>query len=993
MEIMHIMDNNSIKIFNKYLTAAFLIFLMTGLLVIPVGDYSAKAGNAENYVPGQLYVKYVPGAAKTAGGMSADKLLETFGAVKSEQAFPNSAHRTGTARGKISAIAAGKLESLSRIKLVDFSADLDMEYVARKLSAHPGIEYAEPVYYQHLDVLPDDPFFHPDSVAVGEDVEQRYLDFVNAPGAWDVATGDSSIVIAIIDSGTDWNHPDLNANVWVNPGEAEFPDDGIDNDGNGYEDDIHGWDFYGGTYDDRRVYGDNDPSGVGEPHGTHTAGIAAAVTNNGIGVASLSHNVRYMPVKVGSDSGESLRFGYDGIMYAAENGADIINCSWGALFFSNTAKEVTDAAIALGSIIVASAGNNNSDEDYYPVGYPNVFGVGSVNLDKTKSSFSNYGSYVDVSAPGYVIYSTLFDGQYGNLSGTSMAAPIVSALAGLIKSAHPDWDNDQILAQIAGTSTPVSDDQGYLRGTGYINAEAAMGEPVLYIEVADYTFSDAKYGNNDGLFTMGERIDAAITLRNCGEDVNDLGFNIYSTTHYSSLSAGSRSVGSLAHSKEIVIDDISFVVSDGIPVDAKEYIRIDFEADESVNFEVIDFSANPSYATMSGNKIEVSFDGNGHIGYVNYSTNSKGMPFVARNNTISQDGVFNVPLLFEGGLLFGTGEERISNSVRGDEQMSSEKDFSTSTDVTIENAPDGSEQQGTIVFSDQDAGDASYNVTVTLDIFSYNEAGNDQYVIFSYKFKNNGAETLRNFIPGLFLDFDVPEVTASNDYAFYSKDNDIVVFSEDADGSKDNMYLGVTVAGSIGSPWIIENARNDIPDSTFFGIYNGFSDEEKWRSLSSAKNTGNVEGYGDVSSVVSAESFDILPGEEEQAIFIIGFGIGLAELKLQIENARLKSELIAVAVEDTDVSALPGEFSIKPVYPNPFNGRTNVSYYLPADTELTAVIYDILGRKVETVFTGFETSGEHSFVINGENLSSGIYFLSIKAGSGMHAFRKFTVLK
>ncbi|MFC1552414.1 S8 family serine peptidase [Candidatus Latescibacterota bacterium] len=979
------MDSNNIKYFRKNPTAVFLIFLMTGLMIAPLGGYSAEAANADHYVPGQLYVKYAPGAAKTAGGTSADTLLETFGATESEQAFPTSEKRNGSVRGKISAQAAGKLESLSRIKRISFSDDLDMEYVARKLSAHPGIEYAEPVYYQHLDVLPNDPFFHPDSVSAGLDVEQEYLNFINAPGAWEVATGDSAVVIAIVDSGTDWNHPDLHANVWINPGEAEFPDDGIDNDGNGYIDDVHGWDFYG-SYIDRVVYGDNDPSGVGEPHGTHTAGIAAAVTNNGIGVASLSHNVRYMPVKVGSDSGANLRFGYEGILYAAENGAHVINCSWGALYYSNTSKEVTETAIALGAIIVGSAGNNNSDDDYYPVGYSNVFGVGSVNTDGTKSSFSNYGSYVDVSAPGFVIYSTLFDGNYGNMSGTSMAAPIVSALAALIKSNHPDWDSDQILAQIAGTSIPFSDDQnGYLRGTGYINAEAAMGKPVLYIEVADYTFSDAKHGNNDGLFTVDERIDVSITLRNCGEFVNNLGFNIYSTTGYSSPSTDSKTVGSLDHSEEIIIDDISFVVSGGIPVDAKEYIRMDFEADESVNFEVIDFSANPSYATMSANTIEVSFDGNGHIGYVNYSTNSKGMPFIVRNDTTSRESVFNVPLLFEGGLLFGTGKDRVSNSVRGDDQMDAEKDFSTLSDIIIENAPDGSQQQGTIVFSDQDAGDASNNVTVTLDIYSYNETGHDQYVIFSYNFKNNGAEVLENFIPGLFLDFDVPEASASNDYAFYSKENDIVVFTEDTDDMGDNIFLGVTVAGSIGSPWIIQNAS---VDSVLFGIYDGFNDDEKWLSLSSEKRDDNLEGHGDVSTVVSSEAFDIMPGEEKQVIFIIGYGFGLAELNAQIDNARLKSEIIAVAVEEPELSSLPGEFSIKPVYPNPFNGRTNVSYYVPSGSELTATVYDILGRKVETVFTGFETSGEHSFVLNGENLSSGIYFLSIKNRIGNACVQK-----
>ncbi|MFC1541685.1 S8 family serine peptidase [Candidatus Latescibacterota bacterium] len=949
---------------------------------------------AENYVPGELYVKYKPGAEKTAGEMSADTLLEKLGAIKSEPAFPVSSIRNTHSTKKISAKAASNLESLSYIKRVSFPDGFDMEYIARKLSAHPEIEYAEPVYLQELTVIPNDPFFHPDSVKVpNEPVEQEYLNFIHAPEAWDIATGDSTIVIAIIDSGTDWNHPDLLANVWTNP--EEVSDDGVDNDGNKKVDDVHGWDFYGGASVGNNIVEDNDPSGVGEPHGTHTAGIAAAVTNNGIGVASLSYNVRFMPVKVGSDNGEILRFGYQGILYAASLDADIINCSWGSSFFSQTAKEVIETATSMGSIIIASAGNDNTDADYYPAAFPGVFCVGSIYINSddevTKSSFSNYGSYVDVSAPGSIIYSTLFDGEYGNLSGTSMAAPVVSALAALVKSKHPDWDNDRILGQIAGTSTPITNDpDGYLRGNGYINAEAAMGDSVLYIEVVNYEFSDEKSGNNDGLFRIGEQIDAAITIRNCGEDVNNLIFDISSSTGFSLPNMTSRNIGSLLHGEEISFNDISFVVSEDIPEDMKEYIRLDFKSNSSVNFQVMNFLANPSYATLMVNTIGISFDGKGHIGYVNYSANSKGSPFVVRDNTLSQAGVFNVPLLFEGGLLFGTGEERISDSVRSESQLVAEKDFNSLTPIQFITAPDSSKQEGLVVFSDEIAGETSNHVTVTLNTYEYNGEENNQYVIFAYLFKNEGSESLTNFIPGLFLDFDVPESLADNDYAFYSEEDDILVISEDSLRTDDNIYLGATVAGSIGSPWIIENASLS---SDLFGIYDGFTEEEKWRSLNSEKREDNMEGFGDVSMVVASEGFDLLPGSEKQVIFILGYGIGYDDLKMQIANARNKAELLAVPVEDFQTTGRPGEFSIKPVYPNPFNGRTIVSYFLPSDTAITATVYDVLGRKVETVFKGYETSGEHSIVLNGDKLSSGIYFLSIETETGKHAFRKFTVLK
>ncbi|GAG19123.1 unnamed protein product, partial [marine sediment metagenome] len=253
--------------------------------------------------------------------------------------------------------AVDHFESLASIKRVHFQSNLDMEYIAKKLSAHPEIEYAEPVYLQKLCYLPDDPGIIDIDPETNLSKQEYLRTLLEAPAAWDIAQGDSSIVIAIVDSGTDWNHPDLLGNVWTNP--SEVPNDGKDNDDNGFVDDVHGWDFYSSEDASGIITEDNDPTAVNQPHGTHVAGIAAAVTNNGIGVASLSHNVRFMPVKVGPDEGEELYFGYYGILYAADNGADIINCSWGSSFFSRTGEEVIQAVTSNGIIVVASAGNSN----------------------------------------------------------------------------------------------------------------------------------------------------------------------------------------------------------------------------------------------------------------------------------------------------------------------------------------------------------------------------------------------------------------------------------------------------------------------------------------------------------------------------------------------------------------------------------------------------------------------------------------------------------
>ena len=954
----------------------YLFFSVTG---------HSQPSTAENYIPGQLYVKFrQAGFKETLSGTSADEMLRKFGATDIRQAFDIPVMSSSR---KISPDAIDHLESLVSIKRVRFRSDLDMEYVAKKLSSHPEIEYAEPVYVQKLCYLPNDPGIFDIDPETNES-KQEYLNLINAPAAWDIARGDTSIVIAIVDSGTDWNHEDLLENVWTNPGET--PDDGIDNDDNGYEDDVHGWDFYDSEDASGEIIEDNDPTAENQPHGTHVAGIAAAVTNNGIGVASLSHNVRYMPVKVGPDEGDELYFGYEGILYAASNGADVINCSWGSSFFSRTAEKVIQTVTSMGIIVVASAGNSNTNIPFYPAAYPNVLGVGSIDLDGTKSSFSNYGSYVDVSAPGSDIYSTLIGESYGYSSGTSMAAPVVSALAALIKS-HHDWDSDQIQAQIVGTAEPieVEDPYEYLCGCGYIDAKNALGDPVLYVDIVNHVFTD-KNGNNDGLFTPGEKIEASITVRNYGEQIDNVGFDITSLTGFTIPEVSSVNIGSLEHGKEKIIPDISFIVAGDVPYDTRDFIRLEFDSDGSRNFGIIDVVVNPSYATFTANTIELSVDGRGHIGYVNYIDNSKGSPFIIHNDSPSQADIFDIPLLFEGGLLFGNSEYRISDGIRGADQKVAEKDFTLISPIQFKTAPDSSKQEGTIIFSDEGADEKSYNITTTLNTFVYSETGHDQYIIFAYNFKNEGTETLTDLHAGLFFDFDIPESQLDDDSAFYSHEDDILIIAEDASDSNDKLMIGATVLGSIYTPWIIENASED---SLFFGIYDGFTEEEKWRGLSAGKHKEVEQGYGDVSMVLSPGSFTLEPGTQKQATFILAYGLGYDDLKLQISNARTRAELIVITEENLAFTRHPEQFSIKSVYPNPFNSSTTVSFYLPEDTSITVVIFDILGRKVDTVFRGYKTSGEHSLVLNRVHLASGMYFVCLETRSGFKTYRKITVLK
>ena len=311
--------------------------------------------------------------------------------------------------------------------------------------------------------------------------------------AWNITTGNASIVIAIIDTGVDWNHPDLTPNIWINSAEIL---NGIDDDGNGYVDDLRGWDFVHTTYpvwpgEDGTVR-DNNPMDF-HGHGTHVSGIAAAVTNNTIGIAGMSWTSKIMSVRAGykAPDGASWFWWSDvapAITYAADNGANVISMSFGGYGFSSLLKGAVDYAYAKGAFLVAAAMNDDVETKPYPAGYGNVVAVAATNSSDGKAWFSNYGSWVDVAAPGVDIVSTFYDNTYASWSGTSMSTPYVAGLAALILSENSTLTSMEVRNVIRKTTEPVA--SSVYIGTGRVNAYEACSraafipspDAVLYVD-------------------------------------------------------------------------------------------------------------------------------------------------------------------------------------------------------------------------------------------------------------------------------------------------------------------------------------------------------------------------------------------------------------------------------------------------------------------------------------------------------------------------------
>jgi len=451
------------------------------------------------------------------------------------------------------------LPDLSRIYRIGFPDKFSVNNVINSFSKNSNIEYAEPIPVIKPAEEPNDSLYS----------LQQHLPQIMAPEAWDIHHGEDGeeVIIAIVDDGVYWTHPDLTENIWQNLGEdfdgdghtLEFngtawvmdPDDinSIDDDGNGKTDDLIGWDMAGNN---------NNPSPGGtDTHGTHCAGIAAGVTNNETGIASVCWNVKIMGVQINFSSSNP----YDGIIYAAQNNADIISNSWGGPGYSEANKEVIEYASGLGSIVVVAAHNYDNEIFIYPASYPHAVSVASVAVTDAKASYSNYGVAIDVSAPGGDaavdggILSTVVGG-YDNFNGTSMATPMVAGLMALVKSYNPGWNNMEIIAQVMGTADDIDDlnpDYEYKLGSGRINAFKALDETgitfpqELKIGLVDYSFFDE---NNNEIIEAGEIVDFDFKFQNftmyeCSESFN---FNLVSEDPEITVVAGS-------YSTTIPIDD------------------------------------------------------------------------------------------------------------------------------------------------------------------------------------------------------------------------------------------------------------------------------------------------------------------------------------------------------------------------------------------------------------------------------------------------------
>jgi subtilisin family serine protease len=448
----------------KKLSVACLCLVLASLIVVPNKSAYSQARNLQSpaRVEGEILVK-----------------LKADVADISDQEIPEFIFRAPGAQ----------VERLGRrergINLVRLNGRLSVEQAIEQAQADPRVEYAEPNYvYETNDTRPDDPRFTDEWGLLND------LPFSNggstpadigATRAWDITTGSDDLVVAVIDTGIDISHEDLAANIWTNP--REIAGNGLDDDGDGYADDLHGWNFRDDTKD---VFVDSGE----DLHATHVAGTIGAVGHNGIGVAGVAWHVKIMSLKFlgGSKGNGSTANAIKAIDYAIfqkNHGVNLraINASWGGPGASQALRDKIREAGDNGIVFVCSAGNDRINNDGPSPDYPaafagslsNVISVAAINSLDQLASFSNYGhSATTVAAPGEGVWSTFPNNGYGQLSGTSMASPHVTGVVALLLADQPQLTPEQVKQRIIATAEPTDALVSKISASGRVNAFNAL---------------------------------------------------------------------------------------------------------------------------------------------------------------------------------------------------------------------------------------------------------------------------------------------------------------------------------------------------------------------------------------------------------------------------------------------------------------------------------------------------------------------------------------
>ncbi len=879
-------------------------------------------------------------------------------------------------------------DPLARVALVFYDGPLGPAAAARLWARRPGVEFAEPYYLHHPALVPDDPLLP----------QQPYLGTVRAREGWDLARGeDAGVIVAVVDGGIDITHPDLAANVLVNLAD---PPGGGDQDGNGFIDDYRGWNF---------ARGNDDPADLPAAsllHGTHVAGLVDAVTDNAIGIAGLSWNAPLLCVAAGSATEPDIvRFGYQGLLYAAERGAGVINCSWGR---SGTASSLEAAVLArvrdLGALVVAAAGNEGDTVSFYPAAYRGVVAVANVTMTGAPHFTTNRGPWVDLAAPGVGLLSLAPGGGTAALTGTSMSSPLVAGCATLLLGARPELDAAAAGLGLRLGCAPLPSSWAEGLGAGMLDVAGILGRRGPGWRLLDLGLEDP---DGDGRLTPGQEVALHPLWRNLLDDADgELAVTVSVDSALAEVVQGTAVLPALAAGAEARLDGLRLRLRPDVPVDSRLAVTFDLRSGPDAGQAYHDrqgaeIAILPLLVDLADPRLRLSLAGNGRIGFAGIGggngADGIGVRFVPGPEAPDGPGA---NLLFEGALLVGTGVERISDAARRAADGAFDHDLRPDglaglpRRLPLVRLEDGRRLEGAAAKLVDDVAADPLGVEIDWRAFAPPPGGPAIAMVLA-TVRNVSAAPLAGLRIGFFLDWDLGDGSLFPDIG----DNGTAARDAGAWAAawRESDPEGLTVAtalvteGGLGSIFRAIGNDGSAPGNPSWGIYDGFSDAEKWEALSLPG--PQAVGGMDISQFWAAGPRDLAPGDSLRVVLAMGAGRTADEAAAAVAEGR-EAGAALLAERGWNPPRLP--LRIGRPRPNPWNDAVTIPVAGDSELPWRLRVYDLRGRLLRDLSLQLPAA-EGTLSWDGRDgggraVPSGVYLLRVEQGGGA-ATREATLIR
>lgn len=822
------------------------------------------------------------------------------------------------------------LVDISLIYELEIPTNSSLDVVCRQLFSTGWFEYVEPKNIHQVLFSPNDP-------NIGN---QYYLNNIRAYSGWDISKGDTSIVVGISDTGFDFSHNDLIGSLAYNYND---PIDGIDNDNDGYVDNFRGWDL--GT-------NDNNPQVVSGYHGPFVSGIVSARANNELGIAGVGFNTRVLPIKT-TNADNQITAGYESIVYAATHGCAVVNCSWGGQISDGKFGEdvVNFATFNCNTLVVAACGNENNPFPFWPATYQNVLSVCASDVNDVKADLSTYGWDVDISAPGSNIYSVNANNGYTYSSGTSFAAPMVSACAAIVKSYFPNLSALQLAERLKITS----DDLDTIPLNSLYIGKLGKGRLNLFRALDDLESPSIRYSNPQ--FSR-ENIRNLDTVTFFADFKNYLGTTQDLTITLSVVSGNAIMIDSvisvpiLSTSQNYNNSSLPFkFVSQNLISNREVVFKLTYSDVNYNSYEYVKIYVNKSYLSIDTNQIASTLTGNGRLGFAdNYFYQGNGFNYLEFNQ-----------LFYMGGLMIGKSTDQVSDNVYGVSDI--DNDFTNVLAPYKISSSMLADFEAETVFNDNGAGTYKMNLSVAHNVKAWNQPNCENFIVHTFTLKNTGTTAQNGLYVGLFVDWDI--YISSYNKAKY-------------DPSKKMIYAWSPLGGKYGgiaalsSQPITRYAFDNNGNSLSLNIHDGFSGIDKYTALTSNRDSAGYNGPGtDVSTLLSYAQLNLLPGDSITLEFLLMAGNNPVELQNSVAFAMEK-----LHPDYSQVADINNPESTVKIAPNPASDQIAVQSNLPVEH---LSIYSISGKLMHFTSAKSETG---PLSVNTKSLPSGLYIVRVRTALG-----------